>query len=154
MRMRGGISSSIVSSARNWQRLAWPWSSNPYRRPMMTALRGEERPVLVCADESAHLARDIPKLADRYDMVNIKLDKAGGLTGAIEAVKTAEQCGLQVMIGCMVGTSLSMMPGLLLAEQARFVDLDGPLWIREDRSPGLVFEDGMIQLPRQGVWQL
>ena len=118
------------------------------------ALRGEERPVLICADESVHLARDIPDLADRYDMVNIKLDKAGGLTGAIEAVKTAERCGLQVMIGCMVGTSLAMMPGLLLAGQARFVDLDGPLWMQQDRSPGLIFEDGMIQLPRRGVWRI
>src|SRR5690606_32366295 len=93
------------------------------------ALAGRPRPVPVCADESVHVAADVARLADRYDVVNIRLDKAGGLTEALAMAEAARTHGLKVMVGCMMATSLAMAPAMLLAAQAEVVDLDGPLWL-------------------------
>jgi L-alanine-DL-glutamate epimerase-like enolase superfamily enzyme len=110
------------------------------------------RPVPICADESCHNKSDLEAIASRYDAVNIKLDKTGGLTAALELQKAAQAAGLEVMVGCMVGTSLAMAPGMVLAQKARFVDLDGPLLLAKDRPEGLRFENGRVHPPRSELW--
>jgi L-alanine-DL-glutamate epimerase-like enolase superfamily enzyme len=92
----------------------------------------------ICADESCHTAKDIPQLTDKYDYVNLKLDKTGGLTEALRAKEQALLCDLGLMIGCMVATSLSMAPAILLTENADFIDLDGPFLLDMDRQPSLI----------------
>ena len=116
------------------------------------ALARVSRPVPVCADESAHTADGLPDLLDRYDAVNIKLDKAGGLTAALAMSAEAQRLGLAIMIGCMVGTSLAMAPATLLAGKARFVDLDGPLLLARDRDPGLRYEGSIMFPPEPALW--
>lgn len=116
------------------------------------ALAGIDSPVPLCADESCHTAADLPRLVGRYSHVNIKLDKTGGLTGALLLADAAEAAGLGLMIGCMVGTSLAMAPALLLAGRADFVDLDGPLLLDRDRVPALAFEGAVIQPPAPALW--
>ena len=108
--------------------------------------------VPVCADESLHTAADIPRLAALYDAVNIKLDKAGGVTEALAIATAARAHGLKVMVGCMLGSSLAMAPAVLVAQGADFVDLDGPLLLARDCEPGLVFEGSMLMPPRPELW--
>jgi L-alanine-DL-glutamate epimerase-like enolase superfamily enzyme len=115
-------------------------------------LREIAHPVPVCADESVHLAGDLPKLNGLYDAVNIKLDKAGGLTAALELRRQARALGFGVMVGCMVGTSLGMAPALVVAQDADFVDLDGPLLLAADRSPGLVYKGSVVLPPASALW--
>lgn len=110
------------------------------------------RPVPVCADESCHDRASLPALAGRYELVNIKLDKAGGLTEALALRQAAVQAGFGVMVGCMVGTSLAMAPAALVAQGARFVDLDGPLQLARDRQPGLTFQGSEIMPPSAQLW--
>ncbi|PWK69862.1 N-acetyl-D-Glu racemase DgcA [Aminobacter sp. AP02] len=109
-------------------------------------------PVPICADESVHIAADLGKLKGVYDAVNIKLDKSGGLTAALELRDQARALGFQVMVGCMVGTSLAMAPAVLLAQDADFVDLDGPLLLARDRAPGLIYEGSMVSPPLPELW--
>ena len=109
-------------------------------------------PVAVCADESAHTSSDIQTLARAYDAVNVKLDKAGGLTEALAMVRTARQSGMGVMVGCMVAGSLSMAPAVLLAGLADVADVDGPLWLEADIEDGLAFMDGMVSPPSPALW--
>jgi len=108
--------------------------------------------VAICADESAHVAADVGQLAGLYDAVNIKLDKAGGLTAAIAMQNMAKSLGMKTMVGCMVGTSLSMAPAVLLAQDADYVDLDGPLLLAGDRTPGLHYENTLVFPPDREVW--
>ncbi|MFK8250808.1 N-acetyl-D-Glu racemase DgcA [Ancylobacter terrae] len=110
------------------------------------------RPVPVCADESAHDRAGLPALVDRYDAINVKLDKTGGLTEALALVAAAREAGLDVMVGCMVATSLSMAPALLLAPQARWVDLDGPLLLARDRDPGLAYQGSTVLPGGPELW--
>ncbi len=116
------------------------------------ALVACDRPVAVCADESAHVASDIAALVDRYDAVNIKLDKAGGLTEALAMADAARAAGLDIMAGSMVSTSLGVAPAMIVAQYARWVDLDGPLLLAQDREPGIVIRDGIIEPPQRGLW--
>jgi L-Ala-D/L-Glu epimerase len=109
-------------------------------------------PVAICADESAHEAAGLEALRDRYDAINIKLDKAGGLTEALKMKNRARELGYEVMVGCMVGTSLAMAPAVLLAQDADFVDLDGPLLLARDREPGLVYETSFVLPPAPALW--
>ena len=109
-------------------------------------------PVPICADESAHVTADLEELGGRYDFVNIKLDKAGGLTEALAMRERARQLGFGVMIGCMVGTSLAMAPAVLLAQDADFVDLDGPLLLASDRSPALHYYGSTVSPPEPALW--
>jgi len=116
------------------------------------ALARIARPIPVCADESAHDLTSLAALAGKYDAVNIKLDKAGGLTEALQMVAAAERAGLAIMAGCMVATSLAMAPAMLLAQAARFVDLDGPLLLAKDRPSGLRYKDSMVYPPSPALW--
>jgi L-alanine-DL-glutamate epimerase-like enolase superfamily enzyme len=116
------------------------------------ALAAMTRPIPVCADESAHGLGSLAALAGRYDAVNIKLDKAGGLTEALAMLAQAERIGFSVMAGCMVATSLAMAPALLLAQGARYVDLDGPLLLASDREHGLRYEGSLVYPPAPALW--
>lgn len=116
------------------------------------ALADVKRVIPVCADESSHTSLDVKALADRYDMVNIKLDKTGGLTEALKMRDAARDAGLKIMVGCMVGTSLSMAPAMLVAQGADIVDLDGPLILAMDRYPGLEFNGSSVSPPEPGLW--
>jgi L-Ala-D/L-Glu epimerase len=111
-----------------------------------------DHPVLVFADESVHQSKDLAALCDRYDGVNIKLDKAGGLTEALKMHGIAKGLGLQTMAGCMVGSSLAMAPAMALAQSADFVDLDGPLLLARDRVPGLRYEGSLVYTPEPELW--
>jgi L-alanine-DL-glutamate epimerase-like enolase superfamily enzyme len=116
------------------------------------ALSRIKRPLFVCADESVHDRASLEGLRERYDAVNIKLDKTGGLTEALAMADAAHAQGFQIMIGCMVATSLAMAPAMLLAQQARFVDLDGPLLLAHDRENGLRYDDSLIYPPDAALW--
>lgn len=116
------------------------------------ALEGYESPVPLCADESLHTRADLARVARRYACVNVKLDKTGGLTEALALVAEARALGLEIMVGCIVATSLAMAPALVIAQGAEFVDLDGPLILAKDRRPGLVFEGSMIRPPEPALW--
>lgn len=116
------------------------------------ALARIERRVPVCADESAHVGADLDALRGRYDLVNVKLDKTGGLTEALRMTARARQLGFGLMVGCMEGTSLGMAPATLVAGAARFVDLDGPLLIGRDRNPGLHYQRGLVSPPSAALW--
>lgn len=116
------------------------------------ALAHLPRPIPVCADESLHTRADLDALSGRYDAVNIKLDKAGGLTEALALAGEARSRGLKVMVGCMVATSLAMAPAFLVAGGADFVDLDGPLLLARDREPGLAYEGSRVFPPAPALW--
>ena len=116
------------------------------------ALDGYDSPVPLCADESLHTRAELAACARRYAAVNIKLDKAGGLTEALALKAEAQKQGLEIMAGCMVATSLAMAPALLVAQGARFVDLDGPLLLARDREPGLPISGSLIEPPPVELW--
>jgi L-alanine-DL-glutamate epimerase-like enolase superfamily enzyme len=116
------------------------------------ALRGMPRAVPVCADESCHGIDTLHELVGMYDAVNVKLDKTGGLTEALAVARAARQLGFQIMVGCMLATSLSMAPALLVAQLARFVDLDGPLLLAKDRPDGIDYRDGLAHPPKPALW--
>jgi L-alanine-DL-glutamate epimerase-like enolase superfamily enzyme len=116
------------------------------------ALARIQRPLKVCADESVHDRKSLEGLRERYDAVNIKLDKTGGLTEALAMADAARALGFDIMVGCMVGTSLSMAPAMLLTAQARFVDLDGPLLLAHDRDGGLRYEGSLVYPPDAALW--
>jgi L-alanine-DL-glutamate epimerase-like enolase superfamily enzyme len=109
-------------------------------------------PVPVCADEPANTLEDLPRLIDRYDFVNIKLDKSGGLTAALDFAHAARAAGMQLMVGCMVGGSLAMAPGMVLAQLCEIADLDGPLLQAEDWPDGIDYRDGVMSLPSRKLW--
>jgi L-Ala-D/L-Glu epimerase len=115
-------------------------------------LRGKRWPLPICADESIRTAADLPRLMGLYDAINIKLDKAGGLTGALALHKQARAMGMKIMVGSMVATSLAAAPALILAQDADWVDLDGPLLLARDRDDGLQIVDGVIHAPPPLLW--
>ena len=99
-----------------------------------------------------HAPASLPALAKRYDAINIKLDKTGGLTEALAMADEAQRLGLDIMVGCMVATSLAMAPAMLVAQRAKYVDLDGPLLLARDRVPGLKFDGSTIYPPQSALW--
>lgn len=111
-----------------------------------------KRPVPVCADESLHDRASLAAIKGKYDAVNIKLDKTGGLTEAIKLADEAERAGFIIMLGSMVSTSLGLAPAMLLASRARFVDLDGPLLLAKDRTPGLRYDGATVFPPEPDLW--
>ncbi len=116
------------------------------------ALAQVKRAIPVCADESAHDRASLSALVGKYDAINIKLDKTGGLTEALAMAEQAQQLGFIVMAGCMVATSLAMAPAMLLAQAARYVDLDGPLLLAKDRPEGLRYEGSLVYPPDAALW--
>ncbi|TIV91602.1 MAG: dipeptide epimerase, partial [Mesorhizobium sp.] len=115
-------------------------------------LRKIAHPVSICADESVHEAKNLEALVGLYDAINIKLDKSGGLTEALILRDRARELGFGIMVGCMVGTSLAMAPAVLLAQDADFVDLDGPLLLARDREPGLAYQGSLVSPPGRALW--
>ena len=111
-----------------------------------------EHPIPVCADESCHTTDNLPRPKNRYDMINVKLDKTGGLTEALRLFERARQNDFKVLIGCMVGTSLSMAPARIIASIADYVDLDGPLLLSRDCDYGIRYEKGKIDIPPRQLW--
>src|SRR3954469_21956426 len=116
------------------------------------ALASVPHPIPVCADEACHTTDDLDHLAGKYDMVNIKLDKTGGLTEALALAAAARERGFTIMVGCMIGTSLAMAPALLIAQQAEIVDLDAPLLLAADRVPGLRYDGSTVYPPEPRLW--
>jgi len=116
------------------------------------ALAGIAHPVPVCADESCHTSEDLDGLVGKYEFVNVKLDKTGGLTEALALARAARAKGFRIMVGCMVGTSLAMAPAVFLAQDAEFVDLDAPLLLARDRQPGLRYDGSVIFPPKSTLW--
>jgi L-Ala-D/L-Glu epimerase len=116
------------------------------------ALAKLRRPIAVCADESVHERASLAQLRDRYDAINIKLDKTGGLTEAMALADAARALGFELMIGCMVSTSLSMAPAIIVAQQARVIDLDGPLLLQKDRDGGLRYDGSLVHPPSAALW--
>ena len=124
----------------------------PLPRGADQELEGYESAAPLCGDESCLHLGELDAAASRYQMINIKLDKCGGLTHGLELAKTAKEKQLGLMIGCMGGTSLSMAPSHVLAQLCDFVDIDGPLLIKKDREGGLVYDRGIVTLPREPFW--
>lgn len=116
------------------------------------ALDGFESAVPICADESCHVAADLPRLQGRYQAVNIKLDKTGGLTEALALRAAARAGGFRIMVGCMICSSLGIAPAFLVARGAEFVDLDGPLWLQADHADGVRSHNGALHPPAPGFW--
>jgi L-alanine-DL-glutamate epimerase-like enolase superfamily enzyme len=142
----------LVRLAPELARLGVKLIEQPVRVGQDAALEGYASPVMLCADESLHTRADLAACARRYGAVNIKLDKAGGLTEALALKREAQAAGLAIMVGCMVATSLAMAPALILAQGADFVDLDGPLLLAKDRSPGLTYLGSVIKPPPAQLW--
>jgi L-Ala-D/L-Glu epimerase len=115
-------------------------------------LRSCEKPLPICADESVHDCASLASLVGKYDAVNVKLDKTGGLTEALALAAEAESRGFQIVVGCMVATSLAMAPAILLTQRARVVDLDGPLLLASDRAGGLRYEGSLVYPPASTLW--
>jgi len=124
----------------------------PLPRGKDQELEGYRLPAPLCADESCLHIGELEAAASRYQMINIKLDKCGGLTHGLELARAARNMGLGLMVGCMGGTSLSMAPSHVLAQLCEFVDIDGPLLIKKDRAGGLRYERGMVSLPEKRFW--
>jgi L-alanine-DL-glutamate epimerase-like enolase superfamily enzyme len=116
------------------------------------ALADLPHPIPVCADESCHTAADLDRLVGKYDVINIKLDKTGGLTAALELAKAGRERGFSIMVGCMIGTSLAMAPAMLVAQQASVVDLDAPLLLAADRNQRLRYEGSLVYPPEPELW--
>lgn len=115
-------------------------------------LLGYSSRIPICADEACHVTTDLPRLRERYQAVNIKLDKSGGLTEAWRLLRAARADGFRIMVGCMVCSSLGIAPALEIARDAEFIDLDGPLWLEHDHADGVVLKDGLLLPPAPGFW--
>ncbi|MEX0297973.1 MAG: dipeptide epimerase [Kordiimonas sp.] len=117
------------------------------------ALKAINTPIILCADESCHTAEDVKELVSKYDAINIKLDKTGGLTPALKLLAAAEQAQMKVMVGCMLGTSLSIAPAFIPAAHAHYVDLDAPLLLKHDRADGFVVDRSFVFTgSEQSLW--
>jgi L-alanine-DL-glutamate epimerase-like enolase superfamily enzyme len=138
--------------APDFARLGVMLIEQPLKAGEDAALEGYDGPVPLCADESLHTRAELDLCARRYGVANIKLDKAGGLTEALALKAAAQARGMEIMVGCMVATSLAMAPAVILAQGAAFVDLDGPLLLAEDRKPGLTYIGSMIEPPLPELW--
>jgi L-alanine-DL-glutamate epimerase-like enolase superfamily enzyme len=142
----------LARLALDFGRLGVRLIEQPLRAGQDEALDGYQGPVPLCADESLHTRAELADCEGRYACINIKLDKTGGLTEALALAADARALGFEIMAGCMVATSLSMAPALIIAQDAAFVDLDGPLLLAADREPGLVFEGSTIEPPSPDLW--
>jgi len=146
-------------SASHYQQIVSPLAAlgvalieQPFPADADAILETLDHPVPVCADESCHTTADLPRLVRRYDAINVKLDKTGGLTEALLLTERARQAGFKLLFGCMVCTSLGIAPARILAQAGDFVDLDGPLLLAGDRHHGLSYANGTIGLPSRELW--
>jgi L-Ala-D/L-Glu epimerase len=124
----------------------------PFPADADEALETLNHPIPICADESCHTTVDLPRLKHRYEVINVKLDKTGGLTEALRLCESARETGFKLLIGCMVGTSLGMAPARVLASTAEYVDLDGPLLLARDCDHALPYGNGRIGIPPRELW--
>jgi L-Ala-D/L-Glu epimerase / N-acetyl-D-glutamate racemase len=124
----------------------------PFPADADEVLENLDHPVPVCADESCHTTADLPRLKNRYEVVNVKLDKTGGLTEGLQLCKRARETGFKLLIGCMCCTSLGIAPARLLASAANWVDLDGPLLLARDRDHAVPYDNGTIGIPPRELW--
>ena len=124
----------------------------PFPADVDDALESLEQPIPVCADESCHTTTDLTRLKNRYEAINIKLDKTGGLTEALRLYQRARENDFKILIGCMVCTSLSIAPARLLASNADWIDLDGPLLLARDREDRIPYNKGRIGIPSRELW--
>jgi L-Ala-D/L-Glu epimerase len=124
----------------------------PLPRGADECLEGFDSPVPLCADESCQHLGDLPAVSRRYDMINIKLDKTGGLTHALQLCDAGREAGLGTMVGCMVATSLAMAPAFILAQNCSIADLDGPLFLKYDRLDGSLYRNGLLEPPSRLLW--
>ena len=124
----------------------------PFPADADEVLESLDHPIPVCADESCHTTTDLPRLTNRYETINVKLDKTGGLTEALRLCENARQSGFKLLIGCMVCTSLGISPARLLATFAEWIDLDGPLLLARDGDHGLTYRNGKLGLPSRDLW--
>jgi L-Ala-D/L-Glu epimerase len=124
----------------------------PFPAHVDEVLETLNHPIPVCADESCHTTVDLPRLTNRYEVINVKLDKTGGLTEALRLCERARKNGFKLLVGCMVCTSLGIAPARLLAGTAHWVDLDGPLLLAHDRHQGLVYRNARIGMPDPALW--
>ncbi|MDF2494185.1 N-acetyl-D-Glu racemase DgcA [Sphingomonas sp.] len=145
-----------VEDVARWQDMLLSYRVDLLEQPVPAdddaGLDGLGSQIPICADEALHTRADLPRLRGRYDYVNIKLDKTGGLTEALALADAALGMGFGLMVGCMVSSSLGIAPAMLVAERASFVDLDGPLWLANDREGGVRDEAGWMQPPAPGFW--
>ncbi len=142
----------VISNMPSLQKAGLRMLEQPLRAGEDAGLSGLERLVPVGADESCHVADDLDSLKGLYDVVNIKLDKTGGLTEAMRLLTRAEQMGFTPMVGCMLGTSLAMAPAHLVAQRCAFVDIDAPLLVGADRETALVYDKGVVSPPEPALW--
>ena len=152
MPTRPGTSDNLEQNLAECAELGVTLVEQPLPAGQDEALARIRRPLAVCADESVHDRASLEGLRERYDAVNIKLDKTGGLTEALAMADAAQALGFEIMVGCMVATSLSMAPAMLLTQQARFVDLDGPLLLARDRDDGLRYDGSTVYPPEAALW--
>lgn len=142
----------LVEVAPELAKLGVSMIEQPLPRGRDDALESYDSPLPLCADESIQHSGELEQIAGRYQMINIKLDKSGGLTHGLELAAAARDLSLGIMIGCMGGTSVSMAPMHVIAHKADFVDIDGPLLLKQDRFDGFVYEKGMVSLPAKRFW--
>ena len=145
-------SATYVRLVPELQALGVTMIEQPFPSDQDDALATLPRPIPICADESCHESSGLAHLVNRYDMINIKLDKTGGLTEALHMQTQAREHGLKIMVGCMVSTSLSMAPAMVLAQYSDIVDLDGPLLLQSDRSEGLLYRDSHVWPSQPALW--
>lgn len=148
----GWKAEDVLPLAHEFARLGVSLIEQPLPAQEDEVLRGVESPVPLCADESVHGVEGMRRLVGLYDFINVKLDKTGGLTEALSLVRCAKRRNLRVMVGCMVATSLAMAPAMLIAQQADYVDLDGPLLLAKDREPALRYEGSLVHPPERELW--
>lgn len=144
--------SQLVEVAPALAELGVSMIEQPLPRGQDDELEGYDSPLPLCADESIQHSGELQLIASRYQMINIKLDKAGGLTHGLELASAAREKGLGIMIGCMGGTSLCMAPMHVIAHKADFVDIDGPLLLKNDRLGGFIYDKGIVSLPEKRFW--
>lgn len=142
----------LNSLARDLYELRVDLLEQPVAAGADAALAGIQYPIPLCADEAADTAEDLPRLVGRYDFVNIKLDKTGGLTAALDFAHAARAAGLRLMAGCMVGGSIAMAPSMVLAQLCEIADLDGPVLQAEDWPGGIVYTRGIMSVPPAAFW--
>ena len=151
---QGWTFSQLVELAPEFQSLGIAMIEQPLPRGDDQALVTYESPIPLCADESCLDTSELAQAAQRYQMINIKLDKTGGLTEALKLARQAKAQGLELMVGNMLGTSLAMAPGFVIAQLCKFVDLDGALFLKSDRHPAMDYAGGRVSSPSSALWGL